>query len=104
MTPSRAGKEKTPKYRIPTIEKTRKAKTHPQNNCPLLLQCVALAGVSSGAAVKGLISVQWCLRANRRRSPHSAALELQACLRAQRRDSRAVVLVMMEEEVARRAL
>jgi hypothetical protein len=35
-----------------------------------------------------------------RRNSHSAALGLQARLCAQHRDSRAVVLVMMEEEVA----
>ncbi|KAF8187913.1 hypothetical protein K438DRAFT_2019437 [Mycena galopus ATCC 62051] len=58
-----------PQFRIPTIEKIKetqkKIATHPRNNCPLPPQCVALAGVSSRAVEKGLISVQWCLRTDR---------------------------------------
>ncbi|KAJ7440873.1 hypothetical protein FB451DRAFT_1191336 [Mycena latifolia] len=45
--------ERTPKLRIPTIEKTKKEQakiaTHPRNSCPLPPQCMALAGVSSAA-------------------------------------------------------
>ncbi|KAJ7351603.1 hypothetical protein DFH08DRAFT_935176 [Mycena albidolilacea] len=37
-------KREVPNFRIATIEKTGKENTHPQNNCPLPPQCVALAG------------------------------------------------------------
>ncbi|KAJ7351613.1 hypothetical protein DFH08DRAFT_806329 [Mycena albidolilacea] len=105
-----ACKREPPKFRIATIEKTRKEKTQLQNNCPLPPQCVALAGVRGGATEKrtdiGTVvpeskpRVVVLIEQTARRSPHSAVLELQARLRVQRRDSRAAVLVMMEEEVA----
>ncbi|KAJ7679671.1 hypothetical protein B0H17DRAFT_1139090 [Mycena rosella] len=44
-------KRESPKFRIATIEKTRKEKALPQNHCPLPPQCVPLAGCWSRVVV-----------------------------------------------------